>query len=274
MPLWLDQAFLRTVDWLYALRRHAPTPEQLRNVRIVSHRGERATLTVLENTCAAFDAVRGSGVFGLEFDVRWTRDRVPMVFHDADFYRLYGSRQHLGELTREELRTAFPQVPTLHDVVRRYCGEFHLMVELKHEPYPEPDLQNRRLAEALAPALESGRCHVMSLVPAMFSRLPALPPSRTFGIARLNADAISREVLAAGRGGFACHYVALHERHVRAHRAAGQWVGSGFPVSRELLYREAARGIDLVFTNQALQLERWRRQALEVAGPGTPAPRG
>jgi len=202
MPLWLDQAFLHTVDWLYALRRHAPTAEQLRAVRIVSHRGQRDGRTVLENTCAAFDAVRGSAVFGLEFDVRWTRDRVPVVFHDADFRRLYGSRQHLAELTLAQLRSSFPQVPTLHDVVRRYCGEFHLMVELKHEPYPEPGLQDRRLAEALAPALESKRCHVISLVPAMFSQLPSLPASRTMGLARLNSDAISREVLAADRAGF------------------------------------------------------------------------
>ena len=274
MPLWLDQAFLHTVDWLYALRRHAPTAQQLRAVRIVSHRGWRDDPAVLENTCAAFDAVHGSGVFGLEFDVRWTRDRVPLVFHDADFRRLYGSRERVAELTLEQVRSSFPQVPTLHDVVRRYCGEFHLMVELKHEPYPEPELQDRRLAEALAPALDSRRCHVMSLVPAMFSQLPSLPASRTMGIARLNADAISREALAAGRGGFACHYTALRERHLRAHHGAGQLVGSGFPVSRELLYREAARGVDLLFTNQAPRLERWRQQALEAAGPGSPAPRG
>jgi len=274
MPLWLDQAFLRTVDWLYALRRHAPTPEQLRAVRIVSHRGQRDDRAVLENTYAAFDPLHGSGVFGLEFDVRWTRDRVPMVFHDADFQRLYGSGQRLVDFTLSDVRAAFPQVPTLHDLVRRYCGEFHLMVELKHEPYPDPELQNRRLAEALAPALDSGRCHVMSLVPAMFALLPALPAARTLGIARLNADAISREVLAAGRAGFACHYTALHGRHLRAHRAAGQLVGSGFPVSRALLYREAARDVDFLFTNQALRLERWRRQALEAPGAGTPEPRG
>jgi glycerophosphoryl diester phosphodiesterase len=275
MPLWLDQALLHTVDALYGLARHRATPAQLAAVRIVSHRGEREGRAVLENTYAAFDPLRGSGVFGLEFDVRWTRDLVPVVFHDADFRRLYGSRERLADLDWAAVRARFPQVPALDDFVRRYAGEFHLMVELKHERYPDPALQDARLAEALAPALATGRCHVLSLVPAMFELLPSLPADRTLGIGRINADAISAEALRARRGGFACHFVALRARHIEAHRAAGQLVGTGFPSSRALLYREAARGVDLLFTNRALALERWRREA--VAAPpaaGTPAARG
>ena len=271
MPLWLDETFLRTVDALYGLARHAPTPAQLAACRIVSHRGERDG-GALENTYAAFDPLRGSGVFGLEFDVRWTRDRVPVVFHDTDFRRLYGDAARLADLDWAQVQARFPQVPALGDFARRYADEFHLMVELKHEPYPDPPLQDARLAEALAPALASGRCHVLSLVPEMFGMLPSLPAARTLGIARLNADAISAEALAARRGGFACHYAALRARHLAAHRAAGQLTGAGFPSSPALLRREAARGVDLIFTNRALALERWRRQALAAAG--TPAPRG
>jgi glycerophosphoryl diester phosphodiesterase len=272
VPAWLDDAFLRAVDALYALPRHAPTPAQLEAVRIVSHRGERDGRAVLENTYAAFDPLRGSGVFGLEFDVRWTADLVPVVFHDADFARLFQAGGTLRETDLWTLRMRFPQVPTLHDFVRRYCGEFHLMMELKAEPYPDPALQDRRLAEALAPALASGRLHALTLAPAMLAQLPSLPASRTIGVGRLNADAISAEALAAGRAGFACHYAALRGRHIAAHRAAGQRVGCGFPSSPALLCREAARGVDWVFTNRALALERWRQQALAKA-PGIPAPR-
>jgi len=266
MPLWLDHAFLRTVDALYGLARHAPTAAQLAAVRIVSHRGEPGA-GVLENTYAAFDPLRGSGVFGLEFDVRWTRDLVPVVFHDRDFRRLYGSRERVADVDWPQLHARFPQVPALAAFVQRYAGEFHLMPELKHERYRDPAVQDARLAEALAPALASGRCHVLSLAPEMFAQLPSLPAARTLGIARINAQAISDEVLAARRGGFACHYTALRARHIEAHHAVGQWVGAGFPSSRALLYREAARGVDLVFTNRALALERWRRA-------GIPAPRG
>lgn len=275
MPLWLDHAFLRAADALYGLGRHAPTPRQLAAVRIVSHRGERDDRAVFENTYASFDPLRGSGIFGIEFDVRWTRDQVPVVFHDRDLRRLFGARQRLADLTWTQLHAGWPMVPRLDEFVRRYCGEFHLMAELKDEPYPDPALQDRRLAEALAPALAARRCHVLSLVPAMFARLPSLPAACTLGIARLNAAAISAEALTAGRAGFACHFTSLRARHVRAHHAAGQRVGSGFPASRALLYREAARDVDWIFTNRARELERWRREA--PASPpvrGTPAPRG
>lgn len=274
MPLWLDHAFLHTVDALYGWRRHFPSAAQLAACRIVSHRGERDGRRVLENTFEAFEPLRGSGVFALEFDVRWTADRVPVVFHDADFRRVYGARERLADLPWDAVRARFPQVPALHDFVRRYTGEFHLLPELKAEPYPDPELQDRRLAEALAPALDPGRCHVISLAPELFAYLPSLPASRTLGIARLNADAISQEALAAGRAGFASHYSALRARHLERHARAGQWVGCGFPSSRALLRREAARGVNLLFTNQARALERWRRQELAAAGDrGTPAPR-
>lgn len=273
MPLWLDHAFLRTVDALYGLRRHAPTAAQLAACRIVSHRGEHDNRAVFENTCAAFDPLRGSGVFGLEFDVRWTADRVPVVFHDADLRRLFGAPQRLADLAWEQLHAGWPLIPRLDAFVRRYTEEFHLMAELKHEVYPEPELQDRRLAEALAPALESGRCHVLSLRPQVFAQLPALPAARTMGVARLNADAISSEALAARRGGFACHYVALRAHHIRTHRAAGQRVGAGFPSSRALLHREAARGVDWIFSDRARQLERWRREG-PPPSRGTPAAPG
>lgn len=274
MPLWLDHAFLRAADALYGLRRHVPSAAQLAAVKVVSHRGERDSSTVLENTYAAFDALRGSGVFGLELDVRWTADRVPVVFHDADLRRLYGARERIADLRCDDLRARWPQIPRLDEFVHRYTGEFHLMVELKHEAYPDPQLQDRRLTEALAPALAAGRCHVLSLRPEMFAWLPSLPTRATLGVGRLNAPSISAEAIAAGRGGFACHYVALRASLVRAHHAAGQKVGAGFPSSRALLWREAARGVDWVFSDRARQLERWRREGLASPAPGTPATRG
>ena len=41
-----------------------------------------------------------------------------------------------------ELHRRQPQIPRLDELVRRYAGEFHLMVELKEEPYPDPARQD------------------------------------------------------------------------------------------------------------------------------------
>lgn len=267
---------LQAVDAAFALRRYpVPARERLASCRIVSHRGERDNRRILENTFAAFDPLRGSGVFGIEFDVRWTRDLVPVVFHDPHLQRLYGEPDRLAALDRAELQRRHPEIPELHGLVRRYVDHFHLMVEIKHEDYRDPALQNARFAEALEPALARRRCHVLSLVPEMFGWLPAIPAAATMGIARLNTATISAEALRARRGGFSCHYASLTSGRVRRHHAAGQAVGCGFPASRAVLYREAARGVDFVFTNLARQAERWRQDALAPApAAGTPAPRG
>jgi glycerophosphoryl diester phosphodiesterase len=275
LPLWLDRWVLGAVDAAFSLRAPAPvTGAQALHTRVVSHRGERDDRRVFENTYAAFDPLRGSGVFGLECDVRWTRDLVPVVFHDAHLLRLFGDRRRLADLDWPALHATRPEIPRLDEFVRRYTGEFHLMVEIKHEHYPDPAAQDRRLAQALAPAIESGRCHVLSLVPAIFGALPSIPARQTLGVARLNTRAISAEALAAGRGGFCCQFALLDGATVARHHAAGQAVGCGFPRSRQVLHREMRRGVDYVFTNSARELERWRRQALAPAArPGIPAPR-
>ena len=268
MPLWLDQLVLDAVDTVYALPpARRPTREQLAACRIISHRGERDNRRVFENTCAGFEPLRGSGVYGIEFDVRWTQDLVPVVFHDPDLKRLFDDPTRLVDLTWPELHRRRPGIPDLPSFARQFENDFHLMVELKYEPYPDPALQNRRLIEALGPALARGRCHVMSLKPEMFGWLPGIPSVSTLGLARLNAGAISDEALASNRGGMAAQYLALTDAQVRRHHARNQRVGSGFPRSRSVLYREIRRGVDYVFTNQALQLERWRREALGAYHP-------
>ena len=276
MPAWLDQLALGAVDALFALRAPVlPPRERLEACRIVSHRGEHDNRTVFENTYEAFDPLRGTGVYGIEFDVRWTRDLVPVVFHDAELRRLFGDGARLADLTWPELRARRPEIPDLHGFVRRYAGDFHLMCEVKFERYPYPARQSARLAEALLPALAAGRCTVLSLVPEMFGALPDIPAAATMGVSRMNTGAISDDALARRRGGFSGHYALIGTARIAAHHAAGQRVGTGFPASKSVLYREIGRGVDYVFTNAARQAEAWRREGLARHLPaGSPAPHG
>lgn len=275
MPLWVDELVLDTVDALFALRgAPLPPPALLATCRIISHRGEHDNRTVFENTCAAFDSLRDSGIFGIEFDVRWTADLVPVVFHDADLMRLFGDPAPLAHLTWDDLHARRPEIPDLASFVRRYAGHFHLMCEVKDEPYPEPARQSARLAADLAPALAQQRCTVLSLAPGMFARLPDIPACATMGVARIDTAAISAEALARGRHGFSGHYALLGADRIAAHHAAGQRVGCGFPASRQVLFREILRGVDYVFTNAARQAEAWRQEALaRHAAAGSRAPR-
>ena len=57
-----------------------------------------------ENTLAAFSRAISDGADGIEFDVRLSRDHVPVVIHDANLDRTTGVARRVCELTAKELQ--------------------------------------------------------------------------------------------------------------------------------------------------------------------------
>jgi glycerophosphoryl diester phosphodiesterase len=68
---------------------------------IVGHRG--ASAHAPENTLAAFRRAIDDGAEGLEFDVRLSRDGVPVVIHDANLQRTGGLANDVAEMSSAEL---------------------------------------------------------------------------------------------------------------------------------------------------------------------------
>jgi glycerophosphoryl diester phosphodiesterase len=68
---------------------------------IIAHRG--ASALAPENTIAAFTEAIASGADGVEFDVRLSKDGVPVVIHDATLLRTAGVNEHVADLTSEQL---------------------------------------------------------------------------------------------------------------------------------------------------------------------------
>lgn len=72
MSPWIKTVFLAATEAGYAtLPRSRPSAAELAATRIVSHRGERDNRRVFANTFAAADPLLDSGVWGIEFDLRW-----------------------------------------------------------------------------------------------------------------------------------------------------------------------------------------------------------
>ncbi|HLN98140.1 MAG TPA: glycerophosphodiester phosphodiesterase family protein [Pyrinomonadaceae bacterium] len=69
---------------------------------ILGHRGSSAVTP--ENTLAAFSRALSDGADGIEFDVRLSRDGVPVVIHDATLKRTALIDGCVSELTAEQLR--------------------------------------------------------------------------------------------------------------------------------------------------------------------------
>src|SRR4026208_1214373 len=68
---------------------------------IIGHRG--ASAGAPENTMAAFRAAIAVGADGIEFDVRLTREGVPVVIHDSTLRRTGGLSQRIADLTWAEV---------------------------------------------------------------------------------------------------------------------------------------------------------------------------
>lgn len=69
---------------------------------ILGHRG--ASAVAPENTLAAFSRAISDGADGIEFDVRLSRDHVPVVIHDASLKRTGLIDKLVDELTANELQ--------------------------------------------------------------------------------------------------------------------------------------------------------------------------
>ena len=68
---------------------------------IIAHRG--ASALAPENTLAAFRRAIADGAEGIEFDVQLAKDKIPVVFHDADLRRIAGKNVSLKDLTAAQL---------------------------------------------------------------------------------------------------------------------------------------------------------------------------
>lgn len=70
--------------------------------QVYAHRG--ASGHELENSYAAFVKAVELGADGLEIDLQLTKDLVPIVTHDLDFWRLARTRRKVSSMTYEEVK--------------------------------------------------------------------------------------------------------------------------------------------------------------------------
>jgi len=261
----LEKPFLCVVNHFYAnLPQQLPEKRQLQNCRIISHRGEHDNTNILENTLAAFDLIKEKGIWGIELDIRWTKDLLPVVFHDKNLKRLFKSDLELSKITRDDLKTKFPAVPSLAEVIIRYGGKLHLMVEIKEEVYPDPVYQNQVLKDIFSTLEPEKDFHFISLSPDMFKLIDFVPATTFLPIAQLNVRQLSEISIQENYGGLLGHYLFLTKSYLIKHQMQNQMVGTGYIKSRNSLFRELNRGVEWVFSNNAIEIQSIRDSCLEI----------
>jgi glycerophosphoryl diester phosphodiesterase len=233
-----------------------PGKNRLRHCKIISHRGEHDNRRVFENTLSAFDKARKGGVWGIEFDIRWTKDLHPVVLHDSDLRRVFGSTLIIHQATLAELKSECALIPSLEQVIERYGKHLHLMVEIKDEVYPDPVRQHKILKELFSALEPENDYHFLSLAPEMFKRIEFAPRSTFLPVARLNFYQLSKLALEHKYQGIAGHYVLLTAARLKKHHAFQQKVGTGYINSKNCLFRELNRGVEWIFSDNAVALQK------------------
>jgi glycerophosphoryl diester phosphodiesterase len=240
--------------------RRRPSRQALADCKIISHRGEHDNRRVFENTMAAFSRAAEAGCWGLELDVRWTRDSQPVVVHDDNLQRVFGLDVEVAQVDLQELQQCCPQVPTLAQVVERFGGQQHLMVELKRDRPGDCEARARRLREIFCTLEPARDYHFLALQITQFELAEFCGRRACLPVAGFNIGELSRVALEQGYAGICAHYLLLGAKLIQRHHQRQQKLGTGFAASRYGLYREINRGVDWIFTNHAVRLESIRRQ--------------
>lgn len=88
-----------------------------------------------ENSMKAFKKAVDAG-YGIEFDVQLSKDKIPVVFHDATLNRMCGVDGNVWDYTLEELQQmkladSEETIPTFTDVLELVDGKVPLIIEYK-----------------------------------------------------------------------------------------------------------------------------------------------
>ena len=96
-----------------------------------------------ENSLSAFKRALDEG-YGIETDVRLTKDGIPVLHHDATLMRSCGAEGNIHDYTYKELQQfrlfkSEQKIPRLSDFLALVQGRMPLIIEYKLEPNEKPD---------------------------------------------------------------------------------------------------------------------------------------
>jgi glycerophosphoryl diester phosphodiesterase len=121
---------------------------------VVAHRGYSGKFP--ENTFVAFEQAISAGADALEMDLQVSADGHVMVLHDELLGRLARMYDYVYNLKKDELKKLDvgswmseefkgARIPTFKEVCEKIAPRIPLVLELKNNHYPYPDLEERVL---------------------------------------------------------------------------------------------------------------------------------
>jgi glycerophosphoryl diester phosphodiesterase len=242
----------KMVDGYFSsIPRSKPNIHQVNNTLLIAHRGAHNNASgVFENTQRAFQRAKESGCWGIELDVHATADGILVVNHDHTLKRLWHYDKTIADLSFKELNQLAPQVPSLAEIVSEYGNSMHLFIELK-----APFLHEEALIETLSPLAPVIDYHLLTLDSSIFAALRQFPKEVLLLVAaHNNVKEFCNLSIKKHYGGVMGNYLLLTNKQRNKLKAANQVSGVGFVNSKNSLYRELNRGVQWIFTNEAVKV--------------------
>ena len=234
---------------------------------IISHRG--AASVAPENTLSAVQAGIAQGVEFVEIDLRLTRDRVPILMHDADVDRTtngvgnvttlrYSDIESLdaGSWFADEFRGE--RIPTFNDFLDVFTPARSLaFIELKGL-WREDDVAN--LVTHIHDARITERVVLQSFnVDTMLNVASVAPETVTVLLTRDLSPETVTLIETLGVDGIGARLRIIESEIETVRRLQEQGIGSfAYTLNDEVAWEAAASvGVDLIVTDNAAQLQEW-----------------
>jgi len=150
---------------------------------LFGHRGSPAYFT--ENTRSSFKKAIEQGADGLELDIRLSKDKKIIIFHDRDLKRLVGAKHKIKDLTYKQLQEhTFENeetVPLLDDIVPLLDKTKAFNIEIKSDGL----FKGHNIIKPLVGFLDKNnfdnKCIVSSFNPLILLRLKLKRPQTIIG---------------------------------------------------------------------------------------------
>ncbi len=243
------------IDLLFRVIPQSPlTPDQIKSLKIVAHRGCHDT-GLIENTLPAFEWCKDRNIWGIEFDIQFTSDNVPVVHHDPHCGRIFQQPQLIiSQIVFDELRIKVPDIPSLMEVVQKCGKEIHFMIEIKSALSEE---QNQILDNILAPIESKVDYHILSLKREYLDSISFVKQDCYLPVAELNAREFAQYAINENCAGIAGHYLMITPSLKTKLSHFDIQTGVGYIASKNSLIREIHQNHTWSFTNRISSVKKW-----------------
>jgi glycerophosphoryl diester phosphodiesterase len=129
-------------------------------VKIYAHRG--SSIQHPELTKVAYKAAIDEGADGFECDVRLTKDKQLVLWHDPDMQRIAGNSARIADSNFADIKRLYPQVMTLEELlVLARDNKKELAIETKH-PVPSGSLVEKKVMQLIQQEKQTKDIYIMS----------------------------------------------------------------------------------------------------------------